>query len=807
LDPTVSKVLALLPSPNAGDVIPGVTGTLNFPSPDNLNSYTGTGKIDHKITEKHQLTLRYAYNHAIDSNPFHSEFAPGLDVVASPSYAHGVFAGLTSTLSTQTINDFKFGWNKVFAGFTSNCGGIFDRITGTDAAGNGRDLAAPDATLGVAPLNAFGCNALFDSAGQLRRTGTSSYSDALSWVKGNHSLKFGGDYRDVRSAGYVDFNSRDALAFNRFPNQGQQAVTADATNQLIQDLAWMLVGGVSTQFQAQFFVRKAVRQPTDNKRFRQHEFDGFVQDTWKVRQNFTLNVGLRYQLDGVPFEEGGSFSNLFVNPDTSLPSYTLTIVGPGTGKQMYNNDFSNIEPRVGFSWDPLKDGKTAIRGGYGIFHDRIFDNLFGNARSNSPFQQVVSNFFPPGAPTPSTPETTPFGTTQPGSITFTNGNNVVLTLLDPNIRMPRSQNWNFGIQRELTEDVVVELDYVGSHGTHVIRVLDAVPPDPVLVQQAIAACVAAGAAGNPAGCGPGDPAGIVSNGALYSGVFDLSGNQIAPPSIRNTAIQSPGFFPPTNITRTNADSKYHSLQAKVSKRMSHGLQVGAAYTWAHATDDSNDPLSPEAGAYSFPVDSRNPNVVSRGNSDNDIRHRGVFNFTYEFPFGAGKPYLTHGVVGKLLEGIQISGIVSAQTGHPYSILTALDNGRTGIASFSWPDVIGNPFGNPGPRITADGVRTGAANAAAFTTSFLGHVGNSGRNQYYGPHYTNADVTLMKNVGFTETVKLQIRSEFFNLFNHPQFAQPGDFIEQSTLGLSTQTLTRSDRTTSARQIQLALKLIF
>ncbi|PYX95397.1 MAG: hypothetical protein DMG71_09360, partial [Acidobacteria bacterium] len=104
LDPTISKVFALLPNPNAGDVIPGVTGTLNFPSPDNLNSYTWTGKIDHKITEKHQLTLRYAYNHAIDSNPFHTEFAPGLDVVSSPSYAHGVFAGLTSTLSSRTIN-------------------------------------------------------------------------------------------------------------------------------------------------------------------------------------------------------------------------------------------------------------------------------------------------------------------------------------------------------------------------------------------------------------------------------------------------------------------------------------------------------------------------------------------------------------------------------------------------------------------------------------------------------------------------------------------------------------------------------
>ena len=223
--------------------------------------------------------------------------------------------------------------------------------------------------------------------------------------------------------------------------------------------------------------------------------------------------------------------------------------------------------------------------------------------------------------------------------------------------------------------------------------------------------------------------------------------------------------------------------------MSHGLQVGAAYTWSHATDDSNDPLTPEAEQGSFPLDSRNPNIVARGNSDNDIRHRGVFNFTYEFPFGTGKPYLSHGIPGKIMEGFQISGIISAQTGHPYTIYQAQDNGRTGIGvgGFSWADVIGNPLQSTGPRIQADGVLTGASNGDAFSSNFLGHIGNSGRNQFYGPHYTNADITLMKNVRFTERVRLQVRSEFFNLFNHPQFGQPGNFLGQSTLGLSTQTV--------------------
>src|SRR5260221_13743642 len=107
------KFRSLLPAPNAGDVILGLTGNLNFASPDALNSYNWTGKIDHKISEKHQLALRYAYNHSVDSNPLHTELAPGFDAFGSPAYTHGVFAGLTSTLKSTLVNDFKFGWNKI----------------------------------------------------------------------------------------------------------------------------------------------------------------------------------------------------------------------------------------------------------------------------------------------------------------------------------------------------------------------------------------------------------------------------------------------------------------------------------------------------------------------------------------------------------------------------------------------------------------------------------------------------------------------------------------------------------------------
>jgi Carboxypeptidase regulatory-like domain len=796
VDPTVSKVLSLLPIPNAGDVIPGLTGILNFASPDRLNSYTWTGKIDHKLTERHQLTLRYAFNRIVSSNLLHSETAPGIDVVGLPIYSHGVFGGLTSTLSHSLVNDFKFGWNKVYFALESNCADILNPITGTDALGNGRDFVPPEGNLGR--TFAIGCASLFFAKELDRNSGTTSYADIITWVKGNHTVKFGGDFRNVRATTANNGNSRDALAFNRFQNSGgaDLAFAQARPDQATQDLAWFLVGGVSTQFQAQFFNKTGTRVPTDGKTFRQHETDGFIQDTWKIRSNLTLNYGLRYQFNGVPFETGGNFSNLFQNADSFATSFTFTEVGASTGHDMFNSDNHNLEPRVGFAWDPYKEGKTSVRGDYGIFHDRIFEDLFGIARGNPPFQQTVFNVFS-GT---STPETVPFAHTTPPSLTVVNGQNQSVFLLDPDIKMPQSQNWTFGIQHELSSNLVLELNYVGAHATHVIRLVSAVPPDPVLVQQAIADCVAAGSFIN-GGCDPGDPQGKISSAVLLVGIPQIG----VPPSIRETALATPAS-PGSNITRTNSDAHYHSLQWKATKRLSHGLQFGGAYTWSHATDDSNDPLTPEAGGLFTPVDSRNPNLTFRGNSDNDIRHRAVVNFSDELPFGTGKKYLKNGILGKALEGIAISGIVSAQTGHPYSILTQLDNGRNGLTP-SWPDVIGDPSNNPGPRIQAAGVKTGVSQAA-FSSGFLGHIGDSGRNQFYGPHYINADMVLMKNIRFIERYQMEIRSEFFNIFNHPQFGQPGNIIENpGTFGLSTQTITRPDGTTSARQIQLALKLIF
>ena len=509
-----------------------------------------------------RTTTRY------DSNPFHSETAPGLDAIASPGYTHGVFAGLTSTLTNTLINDFKFGWNKLSAGFNSNCGKSLDPITGKDSFGYGRDFGAPDGALGVAPLYVIGCNGLFDSSAQSGFRGTTSYGDTLTWVKGNHTIKFGGDFRYVSSTGDNNFDSRDALGFNRFAFGLGESVNIDPTNldagtfQTIQDLGWMLVGGAATQFQAQFFDKTGTRVATDNKTFIQHEYDGFVQDSWKVRSNLTLNLGMRYQFDGVPFEKGGNFSNLFANPirrghlmsfwldrvregrctTTTTRTSSLELALPGTRSKMARPPSAAV---MESSMTASLTISSAIRAR--IPRSRARFRMSSTTRSRR--EQFRSEFL-----------------CRPARI-LRMATSKYSPCWIPNMRMPASQNWNFGIQRKLAGDLVFEADYVGAHATHVIRSLDAVPPDPVLVQQAIADCVA----GGNGGCAPGDPTGVISNGALYTGIPG-----IAPPSIRNTAIQSPGFFPPTSITRTSADSNYHALQAKVNKQFARGMQFGAA---------------------------------------------------------------------------------------------------------------------------------------------------------------------------------------------------------------------------------------
>jgi hypothetical protein len=794
-DPTAKSILDVLPLPTLsnGD---GYSGQLFYPSSDAQNSYQTVLKLDHHLNDKHVLSLRLGYDHYQDPNAGHFDILPGnVGAQDEKAISKALSANLVSTLSATLINNFNFGFNHIFAGF--KCSGLseLNSVSPLDKFGRGRDYLTD-------PYTGFGCLSMASDI-QYRNTGTTSYADDLTWVHGSHTLKFGADFRTIGESGPDGFFSRRQVTMTPGLGFGFPMLNLDPSlgfDPFVNDAAALYYGFVTGDLNAEFFSKGgSQRIPLDDRHFRQHEYSFFAQDAWKVRRNLTLSLGLRYQFNGVPFEEQANFSNLLTDP-SSFP-VVFSVVGPGTGKMIYNNDYSGIEPRIGFSYDPWGDGKTAIRGAFGVFHDRVFGNLFGNARGNPPFeqdwsQQPFDTLAGGGAlvsigggvfQAPNALDTTP-------SPTVPDGAQLSPVIFDTHFRNSASNSWNFGIQRDLGRSTVLDVAYVGSKGTHIYRVMDGNPPDPTLAAELVTYC---SDPNNAFGCAPTD----VTKGNLYTGADNgfLPFNAIA-----HNALVEPSYL------RSISSSSYHSLQAKITRRFARGFQVQGSYTWAHAIDDAGDPLVTAAGNRAFPRNSR-ALYQERGNSDNDIRHIGVLNYVWEMPFGRGRSHLNGGAFGRILEGFQLSGITALQTGHAFDMYSITDSQRTGLSNR--PDLVGDPFA-PGANTGTPGVKVFFTNPDAFAEPPYGRAGNLGRNHYYGPGYVNFDMSVSKKMKFGERVGVETRFECFNIFNHPQFNTPGS--DPSALGNRTQsgltglilsTLTREDGTTSARQMQVALKLTF
>jgi hypothetical protein len=257
------------------------------------------------------------------------------------------------------------------------------------------------------------------------------------------------------------------------------------------------------------------------------------------------------------------------------------------------------------------------------------------------------------------------------------------------------------------------------------------------------------------------------------------------------------------LNETTASSYYHGLQMSVTKRMSHGFQIQGAYTWSHSIDNASDPLVAASGNRTFP---RNSNALfqERGNSDFDIRQRLVINYSWQLPFGKGHQFANSGVIGKVLEGWQFSGIVTFQTGHPYDIFYNRDTQHTGLSARG--DLIGDPSLPAGHSKDQTGLSAAGFCIRPDCPTPWGNPGIA-RNRFYGPSYNNWNVVMSKDTTITERMKLQLRAEVFNLFNRTQFGQPGNTLQSPTFGFSTDTIGSPDGTSSARQLQVALKVLF
>lgn len=479
---------------------------------------------------------------------------------------------------------------------------------------------------------------------------------------------------------------------------------------------------------------------------RQTLLAGYFQDDWRVRSNLSINLGLRYEFLTIPSEVNGRVALL----------HNLTDTAPSVGRPIldFNPTKTNFAPRAGIVWDPFKDGKTSIRASAGLFDSLPLPWIFDTplARSLPYFLQGIS--------------TAPPANSFPGvAYTLLQPGNLRTAYVQPDPPRGYSAKWNFSVQREVY-GWLADVGYSASRGIHlplVERNMNTVIPF------------------------------STPTGWAYPA---------------NGTVLNPNFSSIDTSTLWNADSKYHALQASLRKSMANGLQLQASYTWGKSIDTASSTGSGDAvTGYSTAVAVATPLIPSlnTGLSDFDIRHLFVFNLIWEIPAGSTLPKPAQVV----LSGWQLGSILRAQTGTPFSVV--LNNDQAGSKS----DTTGTRLGQRPNLVLSEDCRSvtnpgqpsNYIKTGCFTFPAPFTLGNVARNSLTAPGLVNYDMSLFRNVPFTEKIRAQIRFEAFNLFNHTNFAAPNGIIFDrqgrltSTVGIITAT------NTDSRQFQVGMKILF
>jgi hypothetical protein len=795
LDPQIQKVLNFYPNPNGPAQIQGLSDQFFFAQTDLANNNNYTAKVDVNINSRNTLSVRYIANQGTDNGAAFNTL-PGIGGQASNFLTQSPNIHLTSSIRPNLQNDLYFGANRTYLADTCNGTATINslNLAGVDEFGRGRDWSL------LSDFSAIGCPG--DTDRQIDPFGTYNLGENMTWTKGRHTMKFGVEFADNYDNGQNSFGARSLPAFQIFSNTGMSALqgTVPFSNPVVEDSVWALLGGTFNESQSQFYTTAGSRVPTDERGFRERDIYGFFQDQFKLKPNFTLNYGLRYEWDGVPWVVGDQLSSASIQELRGPSPVEFQTVTRGGSNPLYVNDVKGFEPRIGFAWDPFKDGKTSVRAGFGYFRDRNFFNITGDTRANPPLElPYVNNAFSSLGPTPADQiSNIPLPVTQPPPtatlVDFTLPTPAVNSAafpatIDPNFHVAYVQQRSLGVQRELGGHFTLEVNYVGNKGNRLLRVIDGNPPIPALVAQLRAYCQ------NPTnafGCVDSPTQTTVQGSNLYVG------QQLG--VLPFNAVNNSGAFH-ANTVASVANSNYNGLQTTLTRQFSHGMGFQVNYTWAHAIDDASDPFRPQLGEFVFPADTFDLKA-EKGSSSFDVRNRLVFNYTAELPFGRGRDRLNRGILGRVLEGWSWSGIGTFQSGFPFDVFAPGDDSN-GTGALQRADY--DPNGTRVP-ITMPLTQTGP-NPGLFSFPAFGGPGNLGRNHFVGPAYKNFDMVIAKNTKLSERFLLEFRSEYYNVFNHPNFQPPDNLISDASFGQSTAEVGRNDGTTGARQLQFGMKLHF
>ena len=635
---------------------------------------------------------------------------------------------------------------------------------------------------------------------QRRVNNTFQFADTAKYNLLQHRLTFGVDLRRTQLNSTLERNFRSQALFtgsvDLAPRLGFNNQFSQNQNGFFKGIDFVAVGAPAG------FIQTLSLRPdaTIGLRYWQHNF--FVADQIRLKKNLRLTLGLRYELNTVPGEVNDRIESTFTAPEVQkfiaeekkrfngVSGFENYLAGR---RQIFNGDHNNFAPQLAFAWDPRGDGKTAVRGGYGIYYDQIPGAVTSQSRLVFPTFLTINLV---GVPRDSNNEFLAFNPARLallGSLnTFNSGllgngtNNLGNDFVDVILRLnsfatatlrnsfspatpsfvlpaadlqtPYAQHWSLTVEHELWRDWLMSVAYVSTKGTHLLRFAT-----PNYGPNAIPVVTA----GLISGFEPKFQGIVVSPGKSNQRTYPLLGSF--------TSIES------------DANSSYHSFQAQLDKRFSHGWQLTTAYTWSHVIDEVSD-LFDLAGARGLPQNSLNRSN-ERGDANFDLRHRFAQSFVWDVPLFSAN---------KILGGWQLAGILTLQTGQPFTVTSGIDVNLDGNLTDRLNTTAGiSEIDRGSQRFTFP-----AAQADQFKLlAVAGADGAVGRNTFRAPGVASFDLAVSKQFHLTEQQKVAFRVEFFNLFNRTHWGIPVHQLFSPGLGNAVST------TVPSRVIQFSLRFQF
>ncbi len=828
LNAATLKIAQMAPLPNTYTTGDGLNyGAYQFTSLQSERQYDITTKFDYILNNRNTLSARISVGEQ-DSNcdrgnsgwPIFPNTPCTVNTMRNP---RNMAFNWRSTPTSTTTNEAVFGVNM----FTFNFANPMADQTQVDYSST--PVAMPYQY----------------AVGNQRALKTWQFVDNFAWFKGAHSIKFGtnirmGRHTDTRGSmgGYnvtqaVDFSTSINTVDNTKFGIPTDINSTDRTN--LQSNINFLLGRVGSTTRGFTSSGDAYQVGIYNFETHFNEYDFYIQDSWKVSRNLTIDAGLRLEMKMTPTNPDGRVRA----PDQAVvagaaPSQTLKWVA----KDLYPSAKKNLGPSLGFAWDPFGTGKTSVRGNYRIAYDRInsfvfsstvFQNLPGIVvgTSNTTFGQGggrLTDLPVLSAPTGKVSDSaqpTAFGTSS-------------ITVADPNFKMPETHQWGLSIQREVLKNSIIEVNYIGRRAYHLFGAYNAnqseirsngfmdgvrtvaAGGESTLINQIMSADSRKSSSETGSAAMRRLYPTELSYGSVGAIAQALSRRSVSGKGQVEAAGLSPYFFVRypqfangMNVVDSNDWSTFHSLQTQFQRRMTSGLEYQFSYTWSKSLDTrSYDPAftvvstanNQSASSTPFDINNRRLNYAP---SDFDRTHVVQTYWVWELPFGKGKPWLANAPAPaqKLLSGWQVNGMATFQSGRPMSVYAGYYTFNNVVQSFANCNGCSRSLGSVQE---IDGIKWffNSNERAKFSYPALGELGNTGRNFFRQPGGWGVDGSIIKRTPINERFNLELRADMTNAFNHPMFGSPTLTLSSTTFGRIRDTVV-----SGSRKIQLGAKITF